>query len=81
MLKRSIELIPDKDPTSRDSYRTIFTCLSTGKQMYSYLFEKNMNFKPEFVEGLMRMPLQCNMHDYMNESELEKRFNVSYESI
>lgn len=77
-LKMSCELINGKYPESRYSYKTVFTCAADGSKLYSYLLEKNMNFKPEFIEGLKRMPVQCAMHKYMTEEEIEQRFNPSY---
>ena len=78
-LVRTKELITGKDPFSPYSYVTTFRCKSTGKKMYSFLFEKTVDFKPKYTKGLMRMPLECNMHSYMTESELEERFNPSDE--
>lgn len=44
---------------------TRFTCLITGEKMYSYKFEKSKGFKPVYLNGLIRMPLECSkfIHD------------------
>jgi hypothetical protein len=74
-LTRQRVLINDKgDPSNAYSYKTLFVCKVTGNKMYSYLLEKNMNFKPEFIDGFIRMPIECKSHQYMNETEWEKRF-------
>jgi hypothetical protein len=57
--------------------KTVFTCGLTGTTMYSYLLEKRIDFRPEFIKGLVRMPIECNDYRCMNESEYEERFNPS----
>ena len=37
--------------------------------MYSYLLEKKRLFKPEYIEGLERMPLDCNKYEVMETTE------------
>ena len=75
-LIRKVELIEGRQPGINQNYKTIFICKSTGRKMYSYLLEKRINFKPSFTEGLMRMPVACNMHAYMTDAEIEKRYNI-----
>jgi hypothetical protein len=48
---------------------THFTCQKTGKKMYSYLLEKKISFKQEFIIGLIRMPLDCNQYEVMEQNE------------
>jgi hypothetical protein len=79
-LKRNIELIDGKDPSSAFSYVTTLKCGVTDIKMYSYLFEKKGNFKPEFLKGLIRMPLDCKLYQYMTDSEYEDRFHPSSDS-
>ena len=74
-LKRTSEILPNSDPESSYSYKTVFTCQSTGLKMYSVLLEKRVDFEPEFIEGLSRMPLQCNMYESMNYIQIEERYN------
>jgi len=73
-MKRDIDFI--NWPASA-RIKTIFTCGVTGVKMYSYLLEKRIEFNPEFIEGLTRMPVQCKDYRMMNESEYEARFNPS----
>ena len=76
-LVRNLELLDSVyDPENRLSYKTVFSCKSTDIKMYSYLLEKRMNFKPEFIKRLIRMPVKCNLHEYMNETELKDRFGI-----
>jgi hypothetical protein len=42
-----------------------FTCDVSGERMYSYKFEKNYNKPATALNGLTRMPLKCEMHEYM----------------
>ena len=74
-LQRSRTLREGSDPFSRYSYSTNLICGVTGIKMYSYLLEKTGNFRPKFLEGLTRAPLECTMHEYMTEKEIERRFN------
>ena len=80
-LTRKTELINEhKDPTNPASYRTVFTCSATGERMYSYLLEKRANCKPEFIEGLKRMPLdKCGDYKYMTEEQYSERFESDNE--
>ena len=73
-LKRKVELI-DYDKYGMRG-KTVFTCGVTGVNMYSYLLEKRMDFKPEFIKGLIRMPIECKDHKYMTEAELQERFHI-----
>ena len=43
---------------------TTMTCMVTGKKMYSYKFEKNTNKPANALNGLERMPLECEFHEY-----------------
>jgi hypothetical protein len=80
-LKRTIRLVDGRDPSTSYSYKTVFTCLITGKEMYSNRFQKKANFKPVFIEGLEKMPTECSDHKYMTENEVEERFNPSQEEF
>jgi hypothetical protein len=77
-LKRSTEWINE----NHCNIKTVFTCKITGVKMYSYLIEKRVDFKLEFIKDLVRMPIECKDHKYMTEEEVEKRFNPNhYESF
>ena len=75
-LEKKRELIPGKSPDDRYGYKTTFTCLSLNRKMYSYLLENKVNFKPEFIEGLTRMPVQCNMWSYNYREENDEDFDL-----
>ena len=75
-LKKAFILMDGRDPSSKYSYKTSFTCLITGKQMYSNRFESKANFRSEFLDGLVKMPVECIDYKYMTEDELELRFGT-----
>ena len=79
-LERKTELINEhKDPTNPASYRTVFTCSATGQRMYSYLLEKRANYKPEFIEGLVRMPVdRCGDYRDWETDRKSTRLNSSH---
>jgi len=42
-------------------------CLLSDKKMYSYKFEKNYNKPATALNGLERMPLSCELHEYKDD--------------
>lgn len=42
-------------------------CTKRNVKMYSYKFEKNYNKPANILNGLERMPLECDLHEYMND--------------
>jgi hypothetical protein len=61
------------DPETRETEvewsKIEFTCLAKNVKMYSFLLEKKKAFKPEFIEGIERMPLDCNKYEVMYTNE------------
>lgn len=56
----------DPDEPEADHFVTHFTCLKTSKKLYSYKFEKSKGFKPIYLQGLERMPLECDLYESEN---------------
>jgi hypothetical protein len=63
-LKRDVHI--NSDDYENYEKRTYMTCMKTGKALYSYKFEKNTNKPVNALEGLERMPLECDLHEYMD---------------
>jgi len=63
-LKR--EVFQSVDDYENYSRRTDMTCMVTGKKMYSFKFEKNYTKPATALNGLERMPLKCDLHEYMD---------------
>ena len=64
-LQKTIERIKEPMRTEDDDMPldiTRFHCALTGKEMYSYKFEKAKGFKPVYLNGLQRMPLSCELY-------------------
>lgn len=57
------------------SSKVEFTCLAKSEKMYSYLLEKKRTFKPEFIIGLVRMPLDCNKYEVMETNSVGEYLN------
>jgi len=71
-----IHLVRDREFISGyyPGLHTTFECLKTGKGLYSYQFEKNVNFKPEYIKGLFKMPKNCLEYQEMTEEEYNERY-------
>lgn len=77
-LEKSLEDIGYRSGNPDDDERiriTHMTCLKLNKKMYSFKLEKKANFKPAYIVGLERMPLECEHHqltsEHMEVSNLE----------
>lgn len=55
-LKKETEVVEHDEEPLRITH---FTCDLTNQKMYSYKFEKSGGFKPAYINGLIRMPLEC----------------------
>jgi hypothetical protein len=73
-LKREVKTTwtEEGEPWSRTTH---FTCLALNKKMYSYLLEQRIQFTPDYIKGLERMPLDCDKFEVMNNHEQQDRFN------
>lgn len=63
-LKRTVFI--DSDDYENYEKRTDMECVKLKKFMYSYKFEKNYNKPVNALDGLERMPLECEHHCYMD---------------
>lgn len=55
-----------------DHYETDMICKAKNIKMYSYKFEKNMNFKLAYIKGLVRMPLDCDKYESFDYHEIDE---------
>ena len=71
------KMVVDWSDGTDGHYHYEFRCKSTGRKMYSYLLEKRSVYAfKKIPEGLMRMPLECNMFQEMSYDEQCKRFDL-----
>lgn len=71
-LKMTQESFGDKE-----GYKQRFTemlCTKRNVKMYSYKFEKKTTKPKNALEGLERMPLECDLYEYMHADELPEIF-------
>jgi hypothetical protein len=53
-------------------WTTHMICKAKGLKMYSYKLEKRLNFDPKWVQGLERMPLDCDKFKSMSYHEIDE---------
>jgi hypothetical protein len=46
---------------------TTMLCMKRNIEMYSYKFEKNTRKPVDALNGLERMPLECDLHEYKDD--------------
>ena len=62
-----MEVFVNSDDYENYEKLTDMTCMVTGKLMYSYKFEKNTSKPVDALNGLERMPLTCESHEYKDD--------------
>lgn len=73
-LKRTVftKWTEDGEP---ESWKTDMTCTALDKKMYSFLLEKKIGLSKDhpYIQGLMRMPLDCDKYKSMTYHEIDER--------
>ena len=54
-------------------WETTMLCKAKNIKMYSYILEKRLNFDKRWIQGLTRMPLDCDKFVSMTYHEIDER--------